>query len=418
MLDIEGLLGGMEVRGQAELYLRAGSRPVERVDGELRPVDGSAEMSPDEVAEVVEALLPGKVRERLDGTGHVDFAKGVAGVGRFRVTAVRQRGTTMLVLRRVRLGVPDLATLGLPDAVGEMAAETGGLLVVGGPRGSGVSTTVAAVVDRVNSTRPGTIVTVERPIEVLHKDKVGVVIQREIGTDAPSYREAMEALDGLSPDTVVVGELDSAETAWAAMEAANGGQLVVTTMRVQNASEAVNRLVTTFPEERRASARRMLASCLVGVVVQHLVWSVDGRERLPAVEVLVGTDEVLEGIRDPDSEDDYEQRMVTGLGAGMQSLDQTLVYMYADGLISAEEAVRVATWPSRLKDQIRGLVPKDRSAPPEPEPEPEPVSAPAEEPGAGGGTAEELPPPPARARPAGTSLTERLRQAQQERSGG
>jgi twitching motility protein PilT len=343
VLDLNDLLRfAVEHRG-SDLHLKAGAPPHVRVDGKLRatPFDP---VTPEDTERIALAITPAARADELTSTGETDYAFSVTGLGRFRVNVFRQRGSVALVLRRVLVGLPAFESLGLPGSVMRLADEVRGLVLVTGPTGSGRTTTAAAVVDHINSTRPVSIVTVEDPIEVLHSDKTAIVTQREIGTDTRDYATALRHALRQDPDVILIGELSTPETAEAALSAASTGHLVVAVMPTTRAAETISRLLALFAPDARSQARHTLAGCLRGVVSQALLERADGRGRVPAVEVLVGTSRVFDVVVDPHGQaSDLEAIMADGDYYGMQTFDQSLLNLYKNGLVSLRDVLAASS---------------------------------------------------------------------------
>ena len=332
----------MEQRG-SDLHVKVGSVPHVRVDGHLKP----APFDPVTMAvteRIVGSILPADRVADFDAAHEVDFAHSVPGLGRFRVHAYRQRGSVGLVFRRVPPGIPSFETLGLPAVVRRMAEEDRGLLLVTGPTGAGKTTTVASMLDHINESRQCSILTIEDPIEVLHVDKRAIVSQREVGTDTHDYALAMSRVTRHDPDVIMVGELRDPDTMWSALTAAENGHLVISTMRTTSVTETVARIIDFFPPFQQRQVRTTLASALRGIVSQRLLERADGKGRVPAVEVLVATNRVFDRIIDPDSRGESLDEMIAeGEYHGMQTFDQSLLALYAAGLVSLRDALSAAT---------------------------------------------------------------------------
>jgi twitching motility protein PilT len=346
--DLAELLRHVVDQRASDIYLKAGSPPHIRVDGKLQPTAFDAPTA-SELERVALAVLTPDQTEQLAATGEADFAYSVAGVGRFRVHAYRQRGSVALVLRRVTAELPRYDELGLPQALERLAADTSGLVVVTGPAGSGRTTTVNAVVDLVNRTAPAHVVTIEDPIEYLHSDRVAMISQREVGSDVHDVAASIRRMLRHGPDVLAVGELDAAAVVHAALDAAQAGQLVLGTMTSLSAVEAVTRLVDFFPPHQQRQARHQLASSVRLVVSQRLLERVDGKGRIAAVEVLVNTPKVYECLVDPDRTNALDRLMAEGAYHGMQTFDQALLGLCRDGLIAVRDALAVATQPEELR---------------------------------------------------------------------
>jgi twitching motility protein PilT len=337
----------MEMRG-SDLHVKAGSPPHLRIDGHLHaaPFDP---IDPKSAEEMAKAVLPAGRADEFAATGEADCAHSISGLGRFRVNVYRQRGSVGLVFRRVMAGIPPWDQLGLPPIVERVATETRGLVVVTGPAGSGKTTTVNAIIDRINDSRAAHIVTIEEPIEFLHHDKQSMISQREVGTDTASYAEATRRAMRQGSDVIFIGEIRDVETLAGAFAAAETGQLVLTTMRTGTAAETVSRLVELFPPYQQNQARHSLAAALRMIVAQRLLERADGKGRTPAVEILVNTSKVFDCIVDVDRETALDRIVAEGEYHGMQTFDQSLLHLYKDGLISFRDALAVASQPEDLR---------------------------------------------------------------------
>jgi twitching motility protein PilT len=348
MRDLQRFLTHLEAEGGSDLHLKPGTPPHVRVDGQLRGAPFEALTAADVEAMVVEALDEGRIGE-LERTGQTSSGLSVAGLGRFRVAVHRQRGSLAMAIRRVPPEIPELGRLGLPTQVERLADEPRGLLLVTGPPGSGKSTTVAAVLDRINRDRACHILTVEDPIEVLHADQQAMVTQREVGMDTTSYADAVRAGLRADADVIFVGEVADAATARAVVTAAEVGHLVISTMRAAGAVDTITRLMELFPPAEQPLVRQALAGVLRGVVSQRLLERADGQGRVPATEVLVGTAKVVDCIADPARMGDLGQVLADGQYHGMQTLDQSLLQLVSEGLISLRDALAASGNPEDLR---------------------------------------------------------------------
>jgi twitching motility protein PilT len=348
VLDLDGLLRFAVEQGASDVHVKVGSRPRLRVDGRLRegPFDT---IEPADTERVAAGIIPRGRAESFQATNECDFMYGIAGLGRFRVSAFRQRGWIGLVLRRVLPGIPSFDALGLPAAVPILAEEQHGLVLVTGLAGSGKTATLAAMVDHVNTNREGHIVTVEDPVEVLHPDKRSIVDQREVGTDTPSAVSGLEHALRQDPDVLMVGELRDADAAWAVLQAAEIGHLVLAGMSTVSAIDTIDRFVELFPPHRQRQARASLAASLRGIVSQRLLPRAGGRGRVPAVEVLVVNTRVRERIADPARLGELEDEMTHGDLYGMQTFDQSLVHLYRNGLVASDDAIAHANAASEMR---------------------------------------------------------------------
>ncbi len=348
MSQLESLLAHRnEVRG-SDLHLKPGAAPHVRVDGQLRPAPFDALAAAD-VEALAEGILDPTRLAELAASGQTGSGISVAGLGRFRIAVHRQRGSLAMVVRRVPPEIPALEELGLPLQVERFAEEERGLVLVTGTPGSGKTTTVAALLDRINRTRACHILTIEDPIEVLHADQAALVTQREVGTDTASYAEALRSGLRQDADVIFVGELVDAATARAALTAAEVGHLVITTMRATGAADTVTRLLDLFPLAEQDLARQSLVAVLRGVASQRLLERADGKGRTAAVEVLVGTSKVVDCIADPARSAELDRVISDGQYHGMQTLDQALLELVRDGMVSLRDALATSANPEDLR---------------------------------------------------------------------
>jgi twitching motility protein PilT len=351
VLELSELLRHVVEQRASDLHLKAGSRPYVRIDGHLTETPFDV-LGPADTERLAYAVLPQARADEFARSGEADFAYGsgeAGGAGRFRVNVFRQRNTVALVLRRVLPGTPSFDVLGLPAAVRRLTEEPRGLVLVTGPTGSGKTTTIAAMIDSINETQAKHIVTIEDPIEVLHGDKRSLVNQREIGSDTEDYAVALKRVLRQDPDVIFIGEMRDPETVGAALTAANTGHLVFSTLHTVNATETVNRIVDFFPPHQQRQARLSLAGSLRGIVSQRLLERVDGKGRIPAVEVLVATGRAFDKIVNPDETHELEQIIAEGEYYGMQTFDQSLFALYKNGLIGLRDALATASHPHDLR---------------------------------------------------------------------
>lgn len=336
-----------EVRG-SDLHLKPGSAPHVRVDGQLKAAPFEPLSAP-LVESLATQVLDAQRLAELQELGEASSAVSVSGLGRFRVAVHRQRGSLAMVIRQVPPEIPELGSLGLPPQVDRFAEEERGLVLVTGSPGSGKTTTVAALLDRINQRRSCHILTIEDPIEVLHADAEAIVTQREVGTDTSSYAGALRSGLRQDADVIFVGELVDAATARAALTAAEVGHLVISTMRAASAADTVQRLIDLFPAAEQAQARHSIVGVLRGVVNQRLLERADGKGRAPAVEVLVGTSKVIDAIADPVRHGDLDRLISEGQYHGMQTLDQALLELVRDGMVSMRDALAASANPEDLR---------------------------------------------------------------------
>ena len=348
MLDFNDLLKFAVESGGSDLHLKVGSSPYVRIDGRLVPAPFGVITS--ELAEaIVQKILPAARVEEFRATNEADFGLSAGALGRFRVNVMRQRGNVGLTLRRVPTDIPSITSLALPASVQRLSDEPRGLVLVTGPTGSGKTTTIAAMLDHINETKPVNIVTIEDPIEVLHTDKRAIVSQREIGIDTLDYPSAMKHVLRQDPDIIFIGEMRDPDTVSAALAAAETGHLVVSTLHTINAAETVNRIIDFFPAYQQRQVRLSLAASLCGIVSQRLLPKVGGLGRVAAVEVLVMTGRVFERMVDSESGDEIEEIIAEGDFYGMQTFDQALLALCKQGTVEMRDAIAVASHPHDLR---------------------------------------------------------------------
>jgi twitching motility protein PilT len=330
--------------GASDLHVKVGLPPVLRVDGVLRHTPYEPLTAADTETIAAELLPESKLIEFRE-TNEADIGYTLEGVGRFRVNVFRQKGNVGVAIRRVRSDIPNFDELKLPPAVGGMAAESRGLILITGPAGTGKTTTIAAMIGWINQHRRVHIITMEDPIEVVHDDVNSIVDQREIGFDTASYLTGMRYVVRQDPDVIFIGEIRDRETVEAAIQAAETGHLVIATLHTLDATETVNRIIDLFPPEMQRQVRVSLAASLKGIMSQRLVPRADGKGRVPAVEVLINTGRVSERIIKPEQTASIPDVMTEGEFYGMQTFDQALVKMVQEGLVTVDDAMEAATNP-------------------------------------------------------------------------
>src|SRR5918999_4155709 len=342
-MDLNGLLARVIELGGSDLHLKVASPAMARVDGELTPIEQRLLTSSDleTLVTLVTELTPAK-REDFYTRGELDTAYMVDGIGRFRVNGYRQRGAISFAFRFIPKEIPSFEKLGLPPGVEALAQENRGLVLVTGATGSGKSTTLAAIVNSINRSRKHHIVTIEDPIEFVHDDWGCIVNQREVGIDTESYMEGLRRVLRQDPDVILIGELRDEESAKAALQAAESGHFVLSTMHTIDATETVARLIEFFPPQKQLMVRTILAGVLRGVVSQRLLPKVGGG-RVAAVEVMVNTARIADLIRDPAKTDGIAEAIEDGDFHQMQSFSQHLVQLVLDELVELETAANAAT---------------------------------------------------------------------------
>jgi len=348
VLDLDGLLRFAVEHGVSDVHVKVGARPRLRIDGRLREAPFDT-VEPADTERLVTAIMPKARADVFAQVNEADFMYSIAGLGRFRASAFRQRGWAGLVLRRVLPGIPGFEALGLPGTVPDLIAHPQGLVLVTGLAGSGKTSTLAAMVDHLNASRECHIVTIEEPVEVLHPDKLAIVDQREVGADTPSTVSAIQHALRQDPDVIMVAEVREVDVAWALLQAAEVGHLVLAGMPTVSAVDTVQRFVEMFVPEYQRQARTMFASALRGIVSQRLLPRAGGRGRVPAIEVLVGNARVAQRIAEPDRLQELEEEMAQGDLYGMQTFDQSVVQLYGNGLITRNDAVAAAREPSEMR---------------------------------------------------------------------
>jgi twitching motility protein PilT len=330
----------MEGNG-SDLHVKVGSAPMIRFPTGLQRLDRDP-ITPMETAAIAESIVPEDRKHILDELGEVDFAYSLKDVGRFRANVFKQRGSLSMVLRRLRFGGPTFAEMGLPDVVRQLADEHRGLILVTGPTGSGKTTTLASMIGYINETKPVHIVTIEDPIEVLHRDAMASINQREVGNDTKDFLSALRAALRQDPDVILIGEMRDTETVRAAIQAAETGHLVLSTLHTVDATETVNRVIDFFPPYQQKQVRLALAGTLRGILCQRLIPTIDGG-RVPALEVLVNTGRVAERIADPDKTSEIKDVVADGAFYGMTTFDQSVLKLLQDGRITTEAAYEAVT---------------------------------------------------------------------------
>ena len=343
MVDIEELLRQLVATEGSDLHMKVGSPPMVRIDGSLRRL-GDTILMPDDTARIAGFIMPPERRHSMEQQLEADFAYSLAGVGRFRVNVFHQRGSVSIVMQRVRVGSPSFEDLGLPPVVKYLSEASRGLVLVTGPTGSGKTTTLAAMIDHINNTKPIHILTLEDPIEVLHPDRMSSVNQREIGVDTDNYVVAMRAAMREDPDVILIGEMRDTETVSAALAAAETGHLVLSTLHTVDTTETVNRFVDFFPPYQQHQVRVSLAGSLRGVICQRLVVK-RGGGRLPALEAMVMNGRIAERILKSELTAEIQDIVAEGSFYGMQTFDQSLLQLVQRELVTIEDAMDASSKP-------------------------------------------------------------------------
>jgi twitching motility protein PilT len=355
MKTIDELLRKVTELGASDLHIKVGSPPMVRLDGELECLDAPS-CTPDDTKDYAASLMSEKQIRRFSETNEIDFAYSAPQVGRYRVNVYRQRGTISVAMRQVVTRVPDFTELNLPPIVQKLALEPRGMVLVTGTTGSGKTTTLAAMIDHINRQLRKHIVTVEDPIEILHRDQRCIVNQREVGLDTENYGTALKYVLRQDPDIIFIGEMRDQETVRTALTAAQTGHFVLSTLHTIDATETVNRIIDFFPLYQQKQVRIMLAGSLRGIISQRLIVKADGTGRVPAIEVMVMTGRIRDLILDPAQTHNMKTAIQEGDFYGMQTFDQSLLDLFEKGLISMYDAQLVASNPHdfRLMVQAHG----------------------------------------------------------------
>ena len=355
-MELVDLLKLAVERKASDIHLKVGTPPILRIDHKLVPMMELPRLGQDAVVTMAAGVMNARMREHYKEKNEADLAYGVPGLGRFRVNVFQQRGMVGMVLRLIPLRIQTVAELNLPPVLEKLALEPRGLILVTGTTGSGKSSTLAAMIDHINSNSAGHILTIEDPIEFLHRDKKCLVNQREVGMDTPSFSEALRSALRQDPDVILVGEMRDYETISTALLAAETGHLVMSTLHTLDTTETINRIISVFPPFQQKQVRLQLASVLKGIISQRLIPRADGKGRVPAVEVCVATATVREAIVDSDKTRKLPDTIAAGFSQyGMQTFDQSLMGLYKRDLITYEEALLWCTNPDDFALRIRGI---------------------------------------------------------------
>jgi twitching motility protein PilT len=355
-LNIDDLLRRAVEARASDLHLKVGNHPYLRIDGVLHPMNDVPRVTPEEMLSMAFSMMTNRQKQKFKESAELDMAYGVAGLGRFRVNVFQQRGNVGMVLRVIPTKIRTIDELNLPTVIEKICEEQRGLVLVTGTTGSGKSTTLAAMIDRINSTRADHIITIEDPIEFLHRDKKGFVNQREVEVDTASFSTALRAALRQDPDVILVGEMRDLETISTALLAAETGHLVLSTLHTLDATETIQRIIAVFPPPEQKQIRLQLSSTLKAVISQRLVRRADGIGRVPAVEVMIATAYIRDCVINPDKTRLIRDAIAAGTSQyGMQTFDQSLYELYSRGLITYEEALMRASNPDDFRLRVQGV---------------------------------------------------------------
>jgi twitching motility protein PilT len=362
-LNLQQLLKAMVEKGASDLHLTTGSPPQLRIDGDLVPLRANP-LSPVETKQLCYSVLTDSQKLRFEEDWELDFSFGVRGMARFRGNLFMQRGAVGGAFRTIPFQIRSFGDLGLPPVFEELCNKPRGLVLVTGPTGSGKSTTLAAMIDKINTERHEHIVTIEDPIEYLHAHKNCLINQREVGADTNSFKKALKYILRQDPDVVLIGEMRDLETIEAALVTAETGHLVFATLHTNSAAQTINRIIDVFPPNQQSQIRAQLSFVLEGVIAQTLIPKADGKGRVPALEVMVPNAAIRNLIREDKIHQIYSQMQIGQGKSGMQTMNQSLAALYLRRLISLEEAVTHSSEPDELQQIIAsgGVQPGGRSA--------------------------------------------------------
>jgi twitching motility protein PilT len=375
--DLDHALRYLIAAEGSDLHLKVPSYPLVRLHGSLEAIPDTERLFPEDTQQALQHMLDDhdKLGE-FDSENEVDFSYSVEGLGRFRVNAFMQRGSISIVMRAIPVVIKSVDELGLPEAVTGLAEQERGIILLTGTTGSGKSTTLAAMIDHMNRTMHKHIVTIEDPIEFLHRDRNSIINQREVGQDTASFKRALRRVLRQDPDVILVGEMRDEETVHTALSAAETGHLVLSTLHTVDASETINRIIDFFPPHQQQQARAMIAGTLKGIVSQRLVRTADGQGRLACCEILVMTGRVHDMILDPKLTGQLPEVVAEGAYYGMQTFDQHLLKHLQSGRVTFEDALRAATSPHDFKLMVQAQEKGESPAPAGPPPSHHAPSAP------------------------------------------
>ena len=340
----------------SDVHMKAGLPPILRIYGGLIPVKNQERLTPDEITKIAMRIMSDQQKENFRATHQLDMAYSVPGLGRFRINIFQQRGATGIVFRVIPMVIASLDELHLPKVLEKISTESRGLILVTGVTGSGKSTTIASMLDYINNHHTYNIVTIEDPIEFLHRDKKCILNQRELGVDTRSFSEALRGALRQDPDIIMVGEMRDMETIEIALLAAETGHLVFSTLHTIDAMETINRIVSVFPPYQQKQIRLQLAGVVKAIVSQRLIPTKDGRGRVPAAEVMVSTSRIRECIEDKEKTKEILEAIAKGHTTyGMQTFDQSIMELLNKGYISYEEALAQSSNPDDFALRVKGV---------------------------------------------------------------
>ncbi|MCK5511346.1 MAG: PilT/PilU family type 4a pilus ATPase [Thermodesulfovibrionia bacterium] len=355
-VNIDDLLKKAVQMGASDLHIKVGSPPIVRINGQLSTLSGEKRLSAEDTNGIVVHVMNDTQKEKFKKKNDIDLSYSIPGFGRFRCNAFIQRGTTGVVFRIIPMKILEIEQLHLPPVLKKIALEPRGLILVTGTTGSGKTTTLASLIEYINFNRTNNIITIEDPIEFLHRDKSSIISQREIGSDTESFSKSLRAALRQDPDVILVGEMRDFETIQTSLIAAETGHLVLSTLHTVDSTETVNRIISVFPPYQHKQVRIQLASVLRAIASMRLVPRADGNGRVPAVEVLIGTTTIKDCIEDPDKTKSIPDFISKGYSQyGMQTFDQSLFDLYKKGFITYEDALHRTSSPDDFVLKVKGI---------------------------------------------------------------
>ncbi|PYP57177.1 MAG: type IV pili twitching motility protein PilT [Gemmatimonadetes bacterium] len=362
-VNLRALLEEMIEKDASDLHLVAGERPKLRVDGDIVSASSEEVMTPKDTLSLAYSVLTENQKKRFETESELDFSFGIQNLARFRGNVFKQRGCVSVVIRQIPFNVKTFSELGLPNVVAQLADRPRGLVLITGPTGSGKSTTLAAMIDKINKELKGHIITVEDPIEFIHRHQSCIVNQREVGTDTNSFQAALKYALRQDPDVVLVGEMRDLDTIQAALTIAETGHLAFATLHTNSAAESINRIIDVFPSHQQSQVRAQLAFVLEGVLTQTLLQRAKGRGRVMAAEIMICTPAIRALIRD-DKVHQIESSMQAGKKYGMQTLNDALYQLYMGREVTKDECLRVTSKPNDFLRSIGETPPDEKDGPP------------------------------------------------------
>ena len=354
-MNLREMLVEMQQRQASDLHLRVGIRPTLRINGRLITINTDP-VSKEAMTEIMSQVLSPDQQKRFASRNEMDLALSVTKLGRFRINMYRQRGTAGIAIRAVNTMVPTFEELNLPENLKDICEARRGLVIVTGTTGSGKSTTLASMIELINSQRSENIMTIEDPIEYIYKDKKSIISQREVGADTETFASALRHAFRQDPDVILIGEIRDAETMSIALAAADTGHLVLTTLHTMNVVETISRIISFFPPHQHQQIRLLLSGTLRSIICQRLLARADTPGRIPAVEIMVTTGAIRDCLIDPMKTSSIIEFIEAGaVQYGMQSFDQSIMKLYRQGMITYEDAMRNASNPDDFDLRIKGI---------------------------------------------------------------